>query len=122
VLGDSTRCCDQCKFDRSTCRVCLNRSTALFTQAALDAGEPLLVELCRNLVQTADAAPLPLSDPAFAAYHALFEVEGVEQLAEPGSTAAVQLVARPLGAFAAAAGQWGVGASCLPAAYTPPPT
>jgi hypothetical protein len=111
-------------------------------QAALECGEPLLLEVCRSLqsgapgdvitpavggafTATAGAAvgsstAPALVDPCFGAYHALFEVEAAEQLLEPGAAAA-ELVARPLGAFAAVAAGRGVGASCLPPPSVPPP-
>lgn len=89
---------------------------------ALEAGEPLLLEVCRSLQAPPDApAGLPLYDPCYASYHALFEADAAEQLLEPGAAAA-ELEARPAGAFAAAAAARGVAAPSLPGAYVPPPT
>ena len=90
-------------------------------QAALEAGAPRLLEVCRTLQPPPDApgGGLPLYDPCHAAYHALFEAEAAEQLLEPGEAAA-ELEARPAGSFAAAAAAGGVAATSLPAAYVPP--
>lgn len=67
-------------------------------QAALQAGDPLLLEVARYL---APEAP-QLADPAWSAHHALFTLDCADGLQEPGACSA-GAAAVPLGAFLAVA-------------------
>ena len=53
-------------------------------QAAVEAGQPLLMELARFLAPGSDT----LTDPAYEAYHGLASVPVAAQLAEPGQKVA----------------------------------
>lgn len=81
-------------------------------QAALEAGEPLLLELGRHL----GAEASQLADPAWAAHHALLAFECADALQEAASCCAAGAAA-PLGAFGGVAPASMV--SALPP-YVPP--